>query len=125
MYISLHDLGLIILFIVALCAGIYFIVTLKNLNDLLKSGRDFFKHHQENMDKSFKLLPETLKNTSEMTQSIRHQVDEVGSSLSNLGSGLSETVATINDKADTGITLIKGVGEIFKILVDIFSKSKD
>lgn len=108
MYISLHDLGLIILFILVLCAGIYFIITLKNLNRLLMIAGDFLKRHNESLDKSMQLLPETLKNTSEMTQSIKHQVDEVGSTLSTLGTGIFETVATLNDKADTGITIIKG-----------------
>lgn len=125
MYISLHDLGLIILFIVALCAGIYFIFTLRNLNLLMTQAGDFFKRHREDLDKSLKQLPDTIKSTNEMAQSVRHQVDEVGSTLSTLGVGLSETVATINDKTDTGLTIIKGAGEIFKILVETFTKSKD
>jgi len=125
MYISLHDLGLIILFILVLCAGIYFIITLKNLNQILVMVGDFVKRHNESLDKSMLLLPETLKNTNEMTQSIKHQVDDVGTTLSTLGTGISETVATINDRADTGITVIKGVGEVLQILIDVFKKSKD
>lgn len=125
MYISLHDLGLIILFILVLCAGIYFIITLRNLNRLLMIAGDFVKRHNESLDKSILLLPETLKNTNEMTQSIKHQVDEVGTTLSTLGTGISETVATINDRADTGITVIKGVGEVLQILIEVFKKSKD
>lgn len=125
MYISLYDLGLIILFILVLCAGIYFIITLKNLNRLLITAGDFVKRHNESLNKSILLLPETLKNTNAMTQSIKHQVDEVGSTLSSLGTGISETVATINDRTDTGITIIKGVGEVLQILIDVFKKSKD
>jgi uncharacterized protein YoxC len=124
MYISLQDLCLIILFILALCVGIYVIITLKKLNQLLTVAGDFFKRHQENLDKTFQQLPETIKSTREMTGSIKHQVDEVGTSLSALGAGLSETVATINDKADTGLTLIKGIGEVLQVLIDIFKKSK-
>ncbi|MEL7566713.1 MAG: hypothetical protein AAGU27_17790 [Dehalobacterium sp.] len=125
MYISLHDLGLIILFILVLCAGIYFIITLKNLNQLLLTVGDFVKRHNESLDKSIRLLPETLKNTNEMTQTIKHQVDDVGTTLSTMGTGIAETVSTINDKADTGITIIKGLGEILQILIDVFKKSKD
>jgi len=124
MYISLQDLCLVILLILALCVGVYIIITLKKLNQLLTVAGDFFKRHQDNLDKSLQQLPETIKSTREMTHSIKHQVDEVGTSLSALGTGLSETVATINDKADTGLTLIKGVGEVLQVLIEIFKKSK-
>lgn len=124
MYISLQDLALIILFIAVLCAIVYFIITLKNLNRLLTIVDDFAKKHNESLDKSIQLLPETIRNTNQMTQSIKHQVDEVGTTISILGTGISETVATINDKADTGITVIRGVGEVLQILIDAFKKSK-
>lgn len=60
-----------------------------------------------------------------MTQSIKHQVDEVGTTLSTVGTGISETVATIHDKADSGIIMIKSVGEVIQILIDVFKKSKE
>ncbi|MGI6685872.1 MAG: hypothetical protein ACOX47_10475 [Bacillota bacterium] len=124
MYISLQDFCLIILVMIALSVGIYLLITLKNLNRLLTMAGDFFKRHHENLDKSIQQLPETIKDTREMTNSIKHQVDEVGTSFSSLGVGLSETVATINDKTDTGLALIKGVGEVLQVLVDIFRKTK-
>lgn len=125
MYISIHDLGLIVLFILALFAGIYLIITLKNLNRILIIAKDFLKRNSESLDNSIILLPETLKYTNEMAQSIKHQVDEVGTTISTVGTGISETVATINDKADTGITMIKSVGEVIQILIDVFKKSKE
>lgn len=124
MYISLQDLCLVILVIIALCLGIYLMLTLKKLNQLLTIAGDFFHRHREHLDKSIELFPQTIKNTNEMTQSIKHQVDEVGTGLSTLGEGLSETVATINDKADTGLSLIKGLGEILQVLIDVFKKTK-
>lgn len=124
MYISLQDLCLVVLVIIAFAVGIYLMVTLKNLNRILTMVNDLFKRQQENLDKSIQQLPETIKNTREMTQSIKHQIDDVGTSFSALGLGLSETVATINDKADTGLTLIKGIGEVLQVLIDLFKKGK-
>ncbi|HHT63967.1 MAG: hypothetical protein ACOX4H_06680 [Bacillota bacterium] len=124
MYISLQDLCLIILVLLAICVGIYFIITLKNLNNILKMAEVFLKYHHDDLNKSIQLLPETIKTTRDMTQTIKQQVEEVGTGLSALELSLSETVATINDKADTGLTLIKGVGEVLQVLLDIFKKSK-
>lgn len=125
MYISLKDLGLIVIFVTVLAAAIYLIITLKNLNDLLKYAKSFLKQHNDNIDKTMSLVPETIKNANEMTVSIKQQVDQVGSTVNSLGSGLSETVATINDTTDTSVTVIRSLGEIVKVLIEFFTTSKD
>lgn len=125
MYISLKDLGLIVIFVTVLAAAIYLIITLKNLNDLLKYAKSFLKQHHDHIDKSIALVPETIKNANEMTVSIKQQVDQVGSTVNSLGSGLSETVATINDTTDTSVTVIRSLGEIVKVLIEVFTTSKE
>ncbi|MGI6712883.1 MAG: hypothetical protein ACOX4L_09275 [Bacillota bacterium] len=125
MYISLKDLGLIIIFLTVLAAVVYFIFTLKNFNDILKYAKEFLKRHNDSIDESVALVPETIKNANKMTVSIKEQVDQVGVTFNSLGNGLSETVATINETTDTSVTVIRSLGEIVKVLIDVFSSTKE
>lgn len=118
MYISLADLGLSIMVIVVLVVGGYAVTTLRNVNSLVKGFEKLLERNADPLTKSLALLPETIKNTSELAKSAQEQIDDIGSTVNSLGSSLAETAASLNEKTVSGISFVNTVVEVISIVKD-------
>lgn len=124
MYISLRDLGLAVLVIAAICACIYSVVVLKNINDVVKQFKKLFKNNAENMNKIFAVLPDTVKNANELTVSAKDQIESIGPVVYSVGSSISETAAALSDKTTSGVSVVKSVIEFATVIKELLMKKE-
>lgn len=124
MYISLADLLLSILVIVAVLVGTYAVITLRNVNSLIKNFGKLLEKNSDSLTKSLALLPETIKNTSSLAKSAQEQIDDIGSTVNFLGSSLAETAATLNEKTVSGVSFVNTVIDVVSIVKDYMSSRR-
>lgn len=118
MYISLTDLWLSILVVVAVVVGTYAVITLRNVNSLVKDLGKLLEKNADHLTKSVALLPETIKNTSSLAKSAQEQIDDIGSTVNSLGSSLAETAASLNEKTVSGVSFVNTVIDVVSIVKD-------
>lgn len=118
MYISLADLWLSILVVVAVVVGTYAVITLRNVNSLVKDFGKLLEKNADPLTKSLALLPETIKNTSSLAKSAQEQIDDIGSTVNSLGSSLAETAASLNEKTVSGVSFVNTVVDVVSIVKD-------
>lgn len=124
MYISLADFLLFIIVIVVLAAGTYLIITLKNLNSLIKGTRQLIERNTEPLTKSVALLPETIRNTGELAKSAQVQIDEIGTTVSSIGGSLAETAASFSEKTVSGVSFVNTVVDVISIVKEYLDSRK-
>lgn len=118
MYISLSDFLLTIIVVVAVVVGIFAVITLRNVNSLVKGFEKLLEKNSDSLTKSVSLLPETIKNTSSLAKTAQEQIDDIGSTVNSLGGSLAETAASLNEKTVSGISFINTVVDVVSIVKD-------
>jgi predicted PurR-regulated permease PerM len=118
MYISFADFCLSIIVVVAVVAGIYVVITLRNANKLVKGLGKLLERNADNLTKSLALLPETIKSTGTLAESAREQIDDIGPSVSSIGSSIAQTAASLNEKTVGGMSLVKTAMDVVIIVKD-------
>jgi len=118
MYISFADFCLSIVVFMAVVAGIYVVITLRNVNTLVKGLGKLLESNADNLTKSLALLPETIKSTGTLAESAREQIDDIGPSVSSIGSSIAQTAASLNEKTLGGMSFVKTAMDVVIIVKD-------
>lgn len=108
--ISLTDLALAILIILAIVLGVYIIITLIKLNKTLNSINSMIAENSNHINSSVKNFPEITGNITSITRSVKGKTDILDQYLNKD----DETAATMDIQAVlTGVTtIIELVSEI-------------
>jgi len=118
MYISLSNFLLSIIVVVAVVVGIFAVITLRNVNSLVKGLEKLLERNSDYLTKSVSLLPETIKNSSSLAKTAQEQIEEIGLTVNSLGSSLAETAASLNEKTVSGVSFVNTVVDVVSIIKD-------
>jgi predicted PurR-regulated permease PerM len=110
--ISLPDLGLFILFVLACGVAVFLIMTLYNINRVVKKVNSIMEAGSEDLNKTIALLPETVGNVNEVAVSVKSNVDKI-----------AETAAAVTDKTQDALEIVRIAGTVVKTILNAFSKS--
>ncbi|WP_027366061.1 DUF948 domain-containing protein [Desulfotruncus alcoholivorax] len=147
MYISLHELGLFILFAMLLIAAIFLIITLHNVNKLVSNINSKITDYTKDIQKTMANLTATTDNLNALTDSLvknKHLYEEkipgsidnihsitstlkntgkkIESSMDVIGLNLIETAGTVKENTRDILTYAKVISECIRILISKFSK---
>lgn len=125
MYISLTDFLLTIVVFVVVLLGIYAVITLRNLNSLIKGFENLLEKNADELTKSMALLPETIKNTGALAKSAQEQIEDIGSTVDALGSSLVETAVSLNEKTVSGVSFVKTIVDVVSIIKDYIDSRRE
>lgn len=113
MYISLYDLGLVILFAVTVAVGIYLIAVLRRAFSVLGHVREILDTHDDDICATLSLLPETLTNVNELAASMRETAEQTSSAISLLQ---NDVVDDLRDGLETFTVYAKIISDIFRAI---------
>lgn len=125
MYISLTDFLLFIVVLVAVLLGIYVVITLRNLNLVIKKFDNLLTQNADPLTKSIALLPEAIKNTGALAKSAQEQMEDIGSTVDALGSSLVETAVSLNEKTVSGVSFVKTFIEVVSIIKEYIDSRRE
>lgn len=125
MTIKVTDLGLLILFVLAVGIGAYIIILIKNLNSSLKVVKKLLKDNEENIHKTLTDIPVISKNLVEITDTAKGEVKVIENVIHSLNDTLEMTAATVGTIKNDIFGKISGVTGIIDIIKYIFFKDKE
>lgn len=120
--IPIDQLAGFLLFLLAVSAGIYFILTLRNLNGLIRNATTALETNREHLDRSAADLPVITRNAVAVSEEMRTQVIEMGQSLDHVSDRVTETADTVNETAERFSAYAVLVSEVVKAVVDLMSR---
>jgi hypothetical protein len=122
--ITLEELGYFILFLLALGVGVYLIVTLNNLNGLVKEVRARLDANRQHIDQSLAHLPVITENINDASFGVKRGVEQTEAMIDQVNANMGDTLVAVHKTADSISTYSILVTEIIKSVMDIFSKGK-
>jgi hypothetical protein len=125
MYISLYDLGLFILFFIALGVGFYLIATLRAVLGVVTQVRGVIENQREALEETIEVLPELLTNSNEVVLGLRKTVETTSSAVSYLEGNITDTVDRVQETAETALVYARCVADVIKAVMSSFSRSSD
>ena len=124
-YISLYDLGLLILFAIAVTIGFYLITTLRKISLLVTQINGIVDENRESIDETMEVLPDLLSNSNEVILTVRKTVDTASSAVTSIEDNLTVTADKVQETMETALLYARCAGEVAKAVVGAFSKSGD
>lgn len=125
MYISLYDLGLLILFVLALTVAYYLIVALKGIIGVTRQVGSLIDANQQSLGQTLEALPPLLENSNELVVSACKAVDTANSAVACIEDNLADTADKVQESVDTALLYARCAAEVAKAVVGVFSKSTD
>jgi methyl-accepting chemotaxis protein len=122
--ITWNELGLFIVFVFIAVAGGYAVVTLKNLNGFIKEAAGLLQKNQDQFNAIIPNIHEISVNARSISQDLRKSVEEAGEAVRMISHETTDTVLTITETADSLAKYALVIGEIVKMLVNMFSSDE-
>ena len=122
--ITLNELGIFIIFALIVVAGGYAIVTLKNINGLIKVASATLQRNQDHLNQIIPNINEISENTARISEEVKKSVGEAGEAIRTISHETTDTVLTINETADYLAKYALVIGEIVKTIVNMFSSNE-
>jgi len=120
MYVSLSDIGLFILFLLAVIVSVCLIFVLTRAFCVLGHVRGILEDHEDDIRETLSVLPEVLSNVNELSMTVKNTVSQTSTALSSIQDEFVDTVDDLRDGLETFSLYAKVIGEIVR---SIFSKS--
>jgi len=121
--IPIDQLAWFIVFLLAIGAGIYLILTLRNLNGLIRDVGSLIHKNRGNLDRSAADLPIITGNAVVISQELRTQVTDMGDSIDQVSDSVTDTAEAVNKTAEEFSTYAVILSDVIKAGVDLFSNS--
>ena len=122
--ITLNELGIFIVFALIVGAGGYAIVTLRNVNGLIKEAKAMLQKNKDHFNQIIPNINEISENTARISEEFKKSVGEAGEAIRTISHETTDTVLTINETADYLAKYALVIGEIVKTIVNMFSSNE-
>jgi ABC-type transporter Mla subunit MlaD len=122
--ITLNELGILIVFALIVVAGGYAIVTLRNINGLIKEATAILQRNKDHFNQIIPNINEISENTARISKEFKKSVGEAGEAIRTISHETTDTVLTINETADHLAKYALVIGEIVKTIVNMFSSNE-
>jgi len=120
MFISLYDLGLVIIFIIILVVSGYLIAVLHRVFCVIGLVRGVLTANNADIRQTISELPTALANINELTVNLKETLDQTNNVFGSLQNNLTDTVDDLRCGAENFIIYAKVVAEVCRA---VFSKS--
>ncbi|HWR31538.1 MAG TPA: DUF948 domain-containing protein [Negativicutes bacterium] len=122
MYLSLYDVGLLILFAVALAIGYYLITALRKIAEVVTQVSEMIEENRDSVEATLDVLPDLLENSNEVMLGVRKTVDTASAAVTTLEDNFTDTADKVQETMETALLYARCAGEVAKAVVGAFSK---
>jgi predicted PurR-regulated permease PerM len=122
--ITFNELGIFIVFALIAVAGAYAIVTLRNINGLIREATTMLQKNKDHFNQIIPNINEISENTVRISEEVKKSVGEAGEAVRTISHETTDTVLTINETADYLAKYALVIGEIVKTIVNMFSSNE-
>lgn len=112
--LTVKDLFTLILFLVGIGVGIYFILVLSKINKILGQAKDMVESNLKEIDTTIKQLPGISYNVNEITKEAKETLTQLSPEIN----GLVHNINTISDQASSITKTVKDTTDKVSDTVD-------
>jgi hypothetical protein len=116
-YISVYDLGLLILFLVTVIVSVYLVAVLRRAFCVLGHVKEILDNHDEDICETLSLLPEALANVNDLAASLKETAEQTSGAIAVLQNNV---VDDLREGLETFTVYAKVISDIFRA---VFAKS--
>jgi len=121
-YLSLYDVGLLILFAVALAIGYYLIAALRKIAEVVTQVSEMIEENRDSVEATLDVLPDLLENSNEVMLGVRKTVDTASAAVTTLEDNFTDTADKVQETMEIALLYARCAGEVAKAVVGAFSK---
>lgn len=118
-YISIRDLGFLLLFLIGTAVLVILCIALIRLNNLIGKINSIVDTSKSNIDKTIEQLPDTISNVNLAVTEVRDTAKRANSFIEGIGDTVSESAASIEQTYEQYIEVIKSIINIAMKIKDI------
>jgi predicted PurR-regulated permease PerM len=122
--ITLNELGIFIVFALIVVTGGYAIMTLRNINGLIKEATVLLQKNKEHFNQIIPTINVISEDTEKITKELKKSVGSAGEAIRTISHETTDAVLTINETADHLAQYAIVIGEIAKAVLNVFSANK-
>ena len=122
--ITFNQLGIFIGFALIAVAVAYAIVTLRNINGLIREATSMLQRNKDHFNQIIPNINEISENTVRISEEVKKSVGEAGEAVRTISHETTDTVLTINETADYLAKYALVIGEIVRTIVNMFSSNE-
>lgn len=120
MYVSLYDLGWLILLMITIAVSGYLIAVLRQAFCILGHVRGILDAHGDDIRETLSLMPEALASINDLAMNLKETAAQTNDAFHYLQDDLGDTVNNLRDGLETVAVYGKVIGDAFRA---VFSKS--
>jgi len=120
MYITLYDVGQVIVFLIILIISGYLIAVLHRVLGVLGNIRGVLDTHGDDIRQIIAELPIAMSNVNELSVSLKTIIDQTNGAFGSLQNNLTDTVDDLRYGLENFVVYVKIVAEVCRA---VFSKS--
>ncbi|GAE88595.1 DUF948 domain-containing protein [Acetivibrio straminisolvens] len=119
-----YDLANFIMYTLGAVLIIVAIVTLLNVNKLIKRLDKIMEKNEDNINKTVDTIPEIAKNVNEVTMGVKQGVDKVGEAIDAVETSVCDSILSVVEGAEGLFDFVSIAGEVIKALLKRFPVGK-
>lgn len=108
-YISVKDLGFLILFLAGVTSLVILSVVLVRLNGLIGKVTSIIDSNKVNIDKTMEQLPDTVANVNSAVTDVRSAANSATEFIGGIGDTVYETAASVEDSYGEFVDVLKNI----------------
>lgn len=112
--LTVQDLFKLILFLIGIGVGTYFILVLSKINKILGQAKDMIESNINEIDTTIKQLPGISSNVNDITKEAKQTISELTPEIS----GLVQNINSISNQASSITNTVKGTTDKVSETVD-------
>lgn len=111
--VSCQDMLMFLVFCIAITVGVFLIIMIYHLTSFFKKLNRVFDQNSDNINKTFKVLPELVKNSNEVAVGLKE-------GITGIESAVGETASVLGDGLDGIVDFTKIVGSVVSVILNLF-----
>ena len=122
--ISLNDVFIFILLVACITLLVYLVITVGNINSVLKEVKYTLRKNKDNIDNTISSLPGIASNISAITGELQEGVQTIASTAEIIEKNIAHSSSKMTEKAEIAIDYVQILSETIRAGINYLAKRK-
>lgn len=122
--ISLNDVLTFILLVAGITLLVYLVITVSNINNVLKDVKNTFRKNKDNIDNTIASLPGIASNISAITGELQEGVQTIASTAEIIEKNIGKSSGKITEKTEIAMDYVQILSELIRSGINYLAKRK-
>lgn len=122
--ISLNDVFTFILLVAGITLLVYLVITVGNINSVLKEIKYTLRKNKDNIDNTISSLPGIASNISAITGELQEGVQTIASTAEIIEKNIGKSSGKLTEKTEIALDYVQILSEVIRSVINYIAKRK-